>query len=154
MVKIKDKPVIMPFGRFRGMAVKQIPNSYLRWLITVDDVPEQIREEAKLKLEESDYDNTDIEITRHALDMFSKRFLHKWTDKKIGLASFVAQMSMEALTKGKMLSDERPWGRGVKFFYDDIVWVFTWNEQLPEFKALITIMMPNKKVWERIKKEK
>lgn len=144
----------MPFGKFKGMAVKSIPNSYLRWLITIEDVPDVVREEAKLKLEISDFDNTDIEITRHALDMFSKRFLYKWTDRSVGLGTFVANMSIEAQTKGRMIADNRPWGKGVKFFYDDIIWVLTWHEDLPQFKSLITVMRPNKRAWEIIEKLK
>lgn len=144
----------MPFGKYQGMAVKSIPNSYLRWLITIDDVSEEIKKEAEEKLEASDYDSTDIQITRHAIDMFSKRFLEKWSDKKIGIATFVTRFAVDALAKGLMVTDQRPWGRGIKYFYDDMVWVFNWDDKYPEHKSLITIMHPNKKVWEIVEAER
>lgn len=144
----------MPFGKYRGMAVKSIPNSYLRWLITVEGVPIDVKEEAEKKLEASDYDNSDIQITRHAIDMFSKRFLDKWNDRNIGIATFVTRMAVETLAKGMMVTDERPWGRGIKYFYDDICWVFNWDDNFPEHKSLITIMHPNDKVWKVVREER
>lgn len=134
----------MPFGKYQGIEVKSIPNSYLRWLMNHDGIPQFLKEEARKKLEKSDYDNTDIEVTRHAVDMFSKRFLDKWDDKNTGIGSFVAQRAIEAFTKGKVLAGERTFNHGIKFLFDDIIWVINWDKKLPQYKSLITVMKPNK----------
>ena len=33
----------MPFGKFRGEALSTIPTDYLRWLVSLDDLREQLR---------------------------------------------------------------------------------------------------------------
>ena len=147
---ITKKPIVMPFGRYKGVAVKQMPNSYLRWLVTVPSLPQVIRDEAQTKLNDSDFDKTDIQITRHALDMFSKRFLDKWTDRKIGLATFVAHYSVDALSKGMLIKDKRDLDSGLVMFYDDVVWVFAWPPEAPDYKSLVTVMLPNKQIRKKV----
>ena len=133
----------MPYGRYKGVPVVKIPNSYLRWLINQPGIPEIIKQEAAKKLENSDFDNTDIDISRHAIDMFSKRFLSKWENRKIGIATSVAHLAIEALTKGKLLIDERNIDKGIKMYFDGIIWVFNWDDIFPQYKTLITVIEPD-----------
>lgn len=139
----------MPFGRYKDLPIDKIPNSYLRWVVGQPNMPDYVKIEANKKLEKSDHDDTDIEISRHAIDMFSKRFLNKWTNQNIGFGTFVAHSALEALIKGLVVGDERKIGKGVKIYFDDIVWVFGWDSNFPQYKNLITVMS----VSPRLKKE-
>lgn len=146
-----NQNLTMPFGRYKGIAVKKIPNSYLRWLLTVPSIPKIIREEAENKLRSSDFDSTDIQISRHAVDMFSKRFINKWADRKIGIGTFLAHMAIDAINKGIIVNDDRNIGKGISIYYDNIVWVFTWPKESPDFKSLITVMYPNNQIRNKVK---
>ena len=68
---------VMEVGRYAGMPVDRLPNSYLRWIIT-QDFPKNILEVAKKKLEASNYNDFHLNISRHTIDMFSKRFIGQW----------------------------------------------------------------------------
>ena len=135
----------MPFGKYKGVEIKKINNSYLRWLLTIAGLPDDVREAASEKIKNSDFDQTDIQITRHALDMFSKRFLSRWEDRDIGLATFVARMAVKALKEGIEIKDNRKLERGLEILYENIIWVFNWPPEAPDYKSLITVMASGKK---------
>lgn len=143
----------MPFGRYSGIEIKRIPNSYLRWLLTVPTISSIIRKEVEEKLRNSDFDSTDIQISRHAMDMFSKRFIEKWQDKKVGIGSFLAHYAVDALSKGKLVKDERNLDKGISIYFDEIVWVFNWPKESPEYKTLITVMFPNNSILKKVKSD-
>src|SRR3990172_2144006 len=71
-----NKPVIT-LGKYAGKRIDTLPNSYLRWMIT-QDFPKEWMDCAKEKLEQSDHSDLNLNISRHAIDMFSKRFLTLW----------------------------------------------------------------------------
>lgn len=149
---MNDEIPVMPAGRYVGKRVDTLPASYLRWVISQKFAPE-ILACAKHKLESSDYNDLYLNVTRHAIDMFSKRFLTKWQrgveeqfevyksmSKTDGLATFVAKCAQEAWEKGLDRSRFRHEDDGVVKEFDGIKWVFQQNKNYPDYKELITIM--------------
>jgi len=140
------KRVKITVGRYAGKFVDTLPSSYLRWLIT-QNFSSDILEVAKKKLEESEYNDLHINISRHAIDMFSKRFLALWIqsegkngDDGDGLATFIAKLAQEAWEKGKDVSKHRHRDDGVVKELDGIEWVFGVNPSFPEYHDVITVM--------------
>ena len=133
----------MVVGRYAGVQVYRLPNSYLRWLIT-QDFPKDILETARRKLKDSDYNDLYLHVSRHAIDMFSKRFLDLWLSsgdhETIGLGSFIAILAQEAWEKGADLSKHRHQNDGVVKEWRGIQWVFGCNVNFPDYKDLITCM--------------
>ena len=132
-------------GKYAGTPVDQLPNSYLRWMIT-QDFPKALLDVAHRKLKESDYNDLHINISRHAIDMFSKRFWHLWADSKDtfppdeGLATFVAKLAQEAWEKGDDVSKHRHSKDGVVKKYQGICFVFGINPNFPEYRDVTTVM--------------
>ena len=138
----------MQVGRYAGKKVDTLPNSYLRWVIS-QDFPTEIVECAKRKLEKSDYNDLFLNVTRHALDMYSKRFLETdgWGahlrilgEEADGLATFVAKRAQEAWEKGKDVSKHRHGKDGTVKEFQGISFVFMVNQNFPDYKELITVM--------------
>lgn len=137
----------MIVGKYAGTPVRQLPSSYLRWMLT-QDFPADIMNAAKEKLEESDdYNDLFLNVSRHALDMFSKRFLHKWMmseghkgEDAVGLATFIATLAQEAWNKGKDISKHRHQNDGVIREWEGIRWVYGINPNYPDYKEIITVM--------------
>ena len=136
----------MSVGRYAGTPVDQLPNSYLRWLIT-QDFPMDIIDAAEGKLKESDYNDLYLNVSRHAMDMFSKRFLERWIqsekckgEKGEGFATFVAKYAQEAWDNGIDVSKHRHQDDGVVKEWKGIKWVFGINQNCPDYKDVITIM--------------
>ena len=135
----------MVVGRYIGVPIDKLPNSYLRWLIT-QNFSKEILDVARKKLEESDYNDLFLNVSRHALDMFSIRFLDVWLNsqqKKIdemGLASFIAQLADQAWKEGKDVSKRRHKDDGIVKELEGIKWVFNVNPQCPDYKDVITVM--------------
>lgn len=141
----------MKVGRYAGTPIDQLPNSYLRWMIG-QNFPREWMEIAKRKLANSDYSNEYIHVSRHALDMFSLRFIWAWskttTDEttkpsEIGIATFVAKMAQEAWDKGADVSKHRHQNDGVVRLYEGIQWVFGVSPHFPDYKEVITVMPEN-----------
>ena len=136
----------MPVGRYAGKPVDTLPNSYLRWVIT-QKFPQKVLDAANNKLKGSDYGDIYLNVTRHAIDMYSKRFLFRWIqsenyhgNKAVGLATFIAKSAQTAWDKGKDISKHRHEDDGVIKEYDGIQWVFGINTNYPEYKEVITVM--------------
>lgn len=136
----------MTVGRYAGTDVDKLPNSYLRWLIG-QDFPRDILEAAKAKLAQSDYNDLYLHVSRHAIDMFSKRFLFKWLqsendkgDAGEGLATFIAKRAEEAWKRGVDVSKHRHQDDGVVKALGGILWVFAVNENFPDYRDVITVM--------------
>ena len=137
---------IMKVGRYAGVPVDKLPNSYLRWLIT-QNFSKDILEVAKRKLEDSDYNDLFLSVSRHAIDMFSKRFLSVWVEsesskgeKMDGLATFIAKRAQEAWDKGTDISKHRYQKDGVVKEYNNVKWVFGVNPNYPDYRDVITVM--------------
>lgn len=136
----------MEVGRYAGAFVDTLPNSYLRWIIA-QDFSKEILEAAKKKLEESDYNDIYLNVTRHAIDMFSKRALNLWGesqgnrgDDAIGIGTYVAMLAQDAWDKGLDISKNRHKDDGIIKEYMGIGWVFAVNDNYPDYKELITII--------------
>lgn len=159
MFKPKNKldgiPKIL-VGKYRGTPIDQLPNSYLRWMIT-QDFPEDWLRIARKKLEASPYSNINLNVTRHAIDQFSLRFLEKWQvsntalrmagQKEVGLGTYMALEAELAWKDGEDVSKKRHDRDGIVKEFDGIKWVFNLNPKYPEYKDVITVM-PASVDWE------
>ncbi len=144
---MREKPPVMIVGRYAGTPVDRLPNSYLRWIIG-QDFPKIILDAAKKKLEQSDYNDLYLNVTRHAVDMFSKRFLYLWNehirkqgDKGDGLATFIVKQAQEAWENGTDISKHRHQDDGTVKLYKQIKWVFAVNSNFPDYRDLVTVMV-------------
>ncbi|KKT20030.1 MAG: hypothetical protein UW07_C0019G0002 [Candidatus Nomurabacteria bacterium GW2011_GWF2_43_8] len=135
----------MMVGRYAGVEVDKLPNSYLRWIIT-QNFPKSILEAAQKKLKESDYNDLYLNVSRHAIDMYSKRFLYKWLDNgktmedSDGLATFITKAAQEAWDKGTDVSKHRHQDDGIVKEWAGIKWIFGVNPNYPDYRDVITVM--------------
>lgn len=137
---------IMSVGRYRGKRVDQLPNSYLRWLMT-QKFPKEILEAAERKLKASDYNDLYLSVSRHAIDMYSKRFLFRWMKKENirgeegeGIATHVAKEAEIAWKDGLDVSKNRHQDDGIIKQFDGILWVFKVNPEFPDYRDVVTVM--------------
>lgn len=135
---------IVTLGKYKGRRIDQLPNSYLRWLVT-KPFPKPWLEAAKKKLGASKFDDIEMNVSRHALDMFSTRFLSLWMDAPkeehdAGIATYVARLAQEAWDKGEDISKHRHQDEGITREYRGVKWVFGVSPSMPEYKDVITIM--------------
>lgn len=136
----------MNVGKYAGVAIDKLPNSYLRWMVSQDFPKEWVRI-ARKKLEASDYYNDPLNVTRHAIDSFSKRFLNLWVmhmketkGEGMGLASFLAHTAKEAWTKGTISHGPRFAGDSLRRDYKGIRYVFSVSPHYSDLLDLITVM--------------
>lgn len=137
---------IINVGRYKGKRVDTLPNSYLRWLIT-QRFPKEVLEAANRKLKSSDYFDHYLSVSRHAIDMYSKRFLFRWIKKENirgkegdGLATHVAKEAEIAWKEGLDVSKNRHKDDGIIKQHDGILWVFQTSPEFPDYKDVITVM--------------
>lgn len=133
-------------GRYAGTPIDQLPNSYLRWMLT-QKFPKDWLEVAKRKLAASPYSNDYLSISRHAFDQFSLRFLDRWQAylgteqvKHDGMGTFIAKEAERAWSEGIDRSKRRHQDDGVVKELDGIKWVFGVSPTFPDYKDLITVM--------------
>lgn len=145
MSERKRAPIIM-VGRFAGTPIDQLPNSYLRWMMT-QSFPKDWLDCARNKLKQSEYNDLFLNVSRHAIDMFSKRFMHLWNhhirelgDEGHGLATFIAKLAQVAWDEGIDVSKRRHQKDGVVRELDGIKWVFGVNPDFPEYRDVITVI--------------
>lgn len=144
MSKHEKSPVIN-VGRYAGTPIDKLPNSYLRWMLT-QDFPKLWLDCAREKLAQSDYSDLYLHVSRHAIDMFSKRFFSHWIvearkgEEGKGLGTFVAEFAAEAWEKGEDVSKRRHKDDGTVKLWKGIKWVFGVNPNFPDYKDLITVM--------------
>jgi len=143
----KEKPPVITVGKYAGVPMDKLPLSYLRWLIT-QDFPKSWVEFAIKKLEASDYSDIYLNVSRHAIDMFSKRFIALWAkeeghkgDEAIGIATFIATLAQRAWEHGEDVSKHRHQDDGIVKEYEGIKWVFNVNPNFPDYKDVITVMV-------------
>lgn len=139
MEKPNDIVPMMTVGKYKGTRVDALPTSYCRWLLT-QNFPEEILKYARRKVESNKTTDLPMEVTRHAYDSFSLRymdiFVHR-ENKKEGFGSFVARMALEALEKGKDITVNRHRDENTRISYEGITWVFNRDGEL---KTLITVL--------------
>lgn len=135
-------------GRYAGTPIDQLPNSYLRWMLT-QKFPKDWLDIAERKVKASPYNNSYIEISRHAIDQFSLRFLERWkTGRKgdTGIATYLATMAQDAWAFGTDRSKRRHADDGVVKELEGIQFVFGYNPAYPDYKDLITVMASGEKI--------
>ncbi len=130
----------MQVGKYKGIPVDQLPVSYCRWILG-QDFPEEILNIAKKKVKESNTSQYEIDVTRHAIDKFSIRFLDIWKKerrgKNDGIASFLARRALEAYQQGEDVSKERHKDELLLKKHRDIIYAFN---KKSDIKILITVM--------------
>ncbi len=135
----------MEVGKYAGTPVDQLPNSYLRWIVMQDFEPE-ILDAAKEKLSQSSFDNNPMDVSRHALDMFSIRFIDRWVASdarakdRVGFATYVTVLAQSAWEHGEDVSKNRHQDDGIAKEENGIIFVFKQSARFPEYKALVTVM--------------
>lgn len=146
MDDFRDSPIIT-VGRYAGTPIDKLPNSYLRWMLSQKDFPSLWLECARRKLEQSDYYDANISVSRHAIDMFSKRFIHLWNyhirekgDQSDGIATFLVKFSQEAWDKGADISKKRHQDDGIVKEYQGIRFVFGVIPNIPDYHNVVTVM--------------
>lgn len=137
---------IITVGRYAGTQIDKLPNSYLRWMIG-QDFPKAWLDIAREKLSKSDFNDIHLNLSRHSIDMYSKRFLHQWLkevrekgERADGLATFMAKHADRAFKEGKDVSKHRHQDDGIVKELDEIHFVFNVNPDFPDYKDLITVM--------------
>lgn len=132
-------------GRYAGTPIDKLPNSYLRWMVG-QDFPKEWLEVARAKLEKSDYNDTYLTLSRHAIDMYSKRFLARWVKSEggngegDGLATFLVKQAELAWKNGTDVSKHRHQDDGIVREWEGVRFVFNVNKNFPDYKELITVM--------------
>lgn len=139
-----EKSPVMNVGRYAGTPIDKLPNSYLRWMM-MQDFPKLWKDAAKRKLDASQHNDIYLSVSRHTLDMFSKRFLHLWlpqarSKEGDGIATFVAKLAQEAWEKGEDTSLHRHQDDGLRRDWQGLRWVFQVAEGYPDLKEVITVM--------------
>lgn len=132
---------IINVGKYAGTPIDQLPNSYLRWMLT-QNFPDEWIKIAKEKLKESPYSNDSISISRHAYDQYSLRFINRFNsrrNKNMGFGTFIAKEANHAWKKGKDVSKHRHKDDGTLKEYMGIIWVFNISKTFRDYKDVITI---------------
>lgn len=128
-------------GRYAGTPIDQLPNSYLRWMLT-QKFPREWLEIAKRKISESPYSNDYLNISRHAYDQFSLRFLGVWQSEgqEMGIGTFLVKRATEAWNAGEDVSKHRHQDDGTVKLWRGMKFVFAVSATFPDYKELITVM--------------
>ena len=135
---IKDEIPVMKFGKYAGVRVDQLPEKYCRWIMT-QDFPEEITKWAREKMKSNTTDFCEFDVTRHALDSYSLRFMNNYFERKdrsVGFATFVAREANIAFEKGKNVSKHRHQDEEIIKEYNGMKFVFN---KKGEVKTLITV---------------
>lgn len=132
----------MRVGKYRGIRMDKLPNSYLRWVLA-HPFDEEYLAYARKKVATNPTVAWNINVTRHAVDSFSLRFIDTWrTPRKVmgmqeGLGSYIARMAVEALKYGKDVTKHRRNDDEPVLLYKEIHFVF--NDKKSEMRTLITV---------------
>lgn len=142
----------MTVGRYAGKPIDTLPISYLRWML-LQDFPLNLIEAAKKKVDASVYNGDFISVSRHAIDMFSLRFMGRWRqaveesltqngsmEKAPGFGTFIAKLAQDAWERGKDVSKHRHQDDGVVKELDGIKYVFAVSKHYPSYKEVVTVM--------------
>ena len=138
--------VKMTVGKFAGVPVAQLPVSYCRWILG-QDFDKEIMEVAKLKVDASPISNEPLNVSRHAIDRFSLRFIDHWNghlassqEKHDGISTFLVKMAEEAWEDGEDISKNRHKEDGIVKKHKGIKYVFIQSKEFPDYKELVTVM--------------
>lgn len=127
---------VMGFGKYKGVRYDALPVSYCRWLLSQDFQDKELIEHAKRKVMANPTSQLGMEVTRHAMDSYSLRFIKEWNGK-IGLGSFIAMKATEAYEHGKDVSKTRHKDEQIIKEFEGIKWVFNRSGSIT---CLLTVM--------------
>lgn len=100
------KPFIMRGKRFKGEPITHVAVSYLRWMV---GCRHENAKEAARELHRRGSVLPEIEISYHAIDRFSQRFLQRWFDyrkDKEGIYSYIHRITKFAWGRIKDYPDK------------------------------------------------
>lgn len=140
--RFKNAP-FLSIGKYKGKRITEVPMSYLRWILS-QKFPAEIMDFAREKVSENPTSNINMDITRHAYDSFSLRYLGKWQQynigrlgKMVGIGSYISMIAQEAFDTGEDISKTRHQDEELIKKYQDMKFVFNRDG---EVKVCITIM--------------
>ena len=131
--------VEIDYGKHKGTKFTRLPIGYLKWMIR-DRAP--LHELARAELDRRGTNTPAIEVSGHAIDRFSERFLWKWiehredTGEKIGLWSYLNNLAAEAWRHAHVDPSVEEKDDGFKFRHADIQWVFATQGEWPVVKSV------------------
>jgi len=130
--------VVIDYGRHRGERFTRLPISYLKWMVR-ESAPQH--EYAKSELTRRGTSTPAIEVSGHAIDRFSQRFLGIWqqhcemTGETVGLWSYLNRLAGEAWHY--LQTDPEVDAEGDRVVFIGITWVFATNGQWPVVKSVM-----------------
>lgn len=120
------------FGRHRGQLYTRLPISYLRWMINTDH---SRKEYAEAELIRRGTPNPELEVSIHAMDRFSEKYIWKWLDleqPRKGLNSWLIEQAGAALVHGNKDSKDPN-----RIAYMGITYVFEECDLWPVVKTIL-----------------
>lgn len=138
----KNAP-LLTFGKYKGVKISQVPMSYLRWMLG-QKFPPELMKFAWEKVRANKSSDIEMEVTRHAYDSFSLRYIGLWQKsnigilgKQIGIGTFLAELADHAWKEGKDVSMHRHQDEEIRKEYQGVKFVFNRHGYI---RTLITIM--------------
>ena len=129
---MKTEGVRLNFGKHDGELLTRVPASYLKYMLNEFGDDSRWAKLAEAELKRRNHKIPEIEISPHAVDRASTRFLKKWKEtsgKREGLYSWLVRMALAALKQGKPKID--------KIEYDDMYFVFSKDTRWPVLKSVM-----------------
>lgn len=126
---MKTEGLKVDFGRHKGELYTRLPVSYLNWMVNSDHSRKEI---AQAELKRRGTTMPTLELSGHAIDRFSQRFLERWNilkENDEGLNSWLLKRAAEAYS----LLEEGE----TKVTYMDIKWVFDLGTCYPTLKTVM-----------------
>lgn len=135
---ILETNYVIQFGKYKGEILTRLPQGYLRFIVM-----EKIRGPIHLpplnliaaaELERRGARSDFIEITGHAIDRFSFKYLDRW-DRKVGLYTFIEQQCERAIKKNRLSKVQK---NGSKVYrHLGISWVIKSDLAIPVLKTVL-----------------
>lgn len=132
--RTQEGVITLPFGKHAGMRVTHVPIDYLQWLSRKDRFVFDCVDYVQVAKDECVRRGTSYEgimPSHHAVDRFSQRFLSKWTERNIGLSTYISMLSEIAWNEG-IVKGQQSDGDGlitIKKVFDGVCYVFACNNQ-------------------------
>lgn len=131
---INTHGVRINYGRHQGELYTRIPIGYLKWMVCNRC---QEWEVAEAELARREVVTPTIEVSGHAIDRFSQRFLTIWEEHRQtangtyeGLHAFLVRHGERAAAKAKFLNREKVEHLGIK-------WAFALDGAWPVLKSVM-----------------
>lgn len=114
----------MDCGVHKGVEITKVPVSYLNWMVNIGH---RDRSRAQEELDRRGSITPDLDISPHALNRFSERYIERFLlrkDKKVGIHTFLYKMAKKAATLAKRRGVDNIEYKGIKFIFamDECVW--------------------------------